>query len=126
MKKFLVALLACSAIAATAQVVDSRGVYNYIPNVSERIPDGASGPGIVYTQRTTGTIISVGMPVYKNKVSGQQCDNGVCTPTFEPVLVGYPFTVQYQSLQMQGFMLRRPQIGETAEIIIRSIYYAAQ
>jgi hypothetical protein len=124
----LIALLAFSAITATAQVVDQRGTYNYIPNAGDRVPDGASGPGIVYTQRTTGTIISVGMPVYKNVVNGQQCEGQPvqCTPTFEQRLVGYPFTVQYNHLQMLGFMTRRPQIGETAEVIIRSTFYAAQ
>ena len=127
MKKLL-SLLAFVAIAASAQVVDQRGTYNYIPNAGDRVPDGASGPGIVYTQRTTGTIISVGMPVYKNIVNGQHCDGQPvqCTPTFEARLVGYPFTVQYQHLQMQGFMSRRPQIGESAEVIIRSTFYAAQ
>lgn len=127
MHKLLIALMACAAISATAQVVDQRGTYNYIPNAGDRVPDGASGPGIVYTQRTTGTIISVGMPVYKNVVMGQGCDEfHNCTPQFQPVIVGYPFTVQYQHLQMQGFMSRRPQIGEKAEVIIRSTFYAAQ
>jgi hypothetical protein len=128
MRKFLITLLALAAITATAQVVDARGTYNYIPNAGDRVPDGASGPGIVYTQRTTGDIISVGMPVYKNQVTGQHCEGTPtqCTPTFVAVLVGYPFTVQYQHLQMQGFMARRPQIGEKAEVIIRSTFYAAQ
>jgi len=128
MRTLLISLLACVAFTAAAQSVDSQGVYNYVPNAATRVPDGASGPGIVYTQRTTGTIIAVGMPVYKNRVTGQQCDGQPvqCTPTFEPVLIGYPFTVQYQSLQMQGFTVRRPQIGETAGVIIRSIYYATE
>jgi hypothetical protein len=128
MRKLLIALLACVALTSVAQVVDQRGTYNYIPNAGDRVPDGASGPGIVYTQRTTGNIISVGMPVYKNIVNGQHCEGSPaqCTPTFEARLVGYPFTVQYEHLQMQGFMLRRPQIGEKAEVIIRSIFYAAQ
>ena len=128
MIKLLISLLAFVAVTATAQVVDQRGTYNYIPNAGDRVPDGASGPGIVYTQRTTGTIISVGLPVYKNVVTGQHCDGQPvqCSPTFEARLVGYPFTVQYEHLQMLGFMTRRPQIGETAEVIIRSIFYAAQ
>jgi hypothetical protein len=131
MRRLLIAFLACCGATlplAEAQVVDARGVYNYIPNAGDRVPDGASGPGIVYTQRTTGNIISVGMPVYKNQVTGQHCDGQPvqCSPTFVAVLVGYPFTVQYEHLQMQGFMSRRPQIGEKAEVIIRSVFYAAQ
>jgi uncharacterized protein YcfJ len=200
MKKFVIAALAFAAIAASAQIVDPRGTYNYLPNAADRVPDGASGPGIVFTQRTTGTIISVGAPVYKNIAVGQVCNQapqyqqqqngsslnmgsvigGVagaiignqvggrgdgktaatalgavtgafvgnnmnqqmnqqpqyqqpqyqqgqqCQTQFEPRLVGYPFTVQYQHLQMQGFMSRQPQVGETAEIIIRSTFYAAQ
>jgi hypothetical protein len=128
MRKLFIALMTCAAIGASAQVVDQRGTFNYIPNAGDRVPDGASGPGIVYTQRTTGNIISVGMPVYKNVVTGQQCSGQPvqCSPTFEARLVGYPFTVQYSHLQMQGFMTRRPQIGEQAEVIIRSTFYAAQ
>lgn len=194
MRNLVIASLVLAAVAASAQVVDSRGVYNYVPNTADRIPDGASGPGIVYTSRTTGTIIAVGQPVYKNVAVGQVCSqvpqvqnqqgsslnmgtviggvtgaiignqvggrgdgkaaatalgavtgamvgnninqqlgqpqymgNGVqCQMQFEPRLQGFPYTVQYQSLQMQGFMARQPQIGEQAEIIIRSVYYAAQ
>jgi uncharacterized protein YcfJ len=194
MKKFVIAALALAAIAASAQIVDQRGTYNYLPNAADRVPDGASGPGIVFTQRTTGTIISVGAPVYKNIAVGQVCNQapqyqqqqngsslnmgtfiggvagaiignqvggkgdgksaatalgaatgalvgnnmnqqmnqpqqvgGVqCQMQYEPRLVGYPFTVQYQHLQMQGFMTRQPQVGEQSEIIIRSTFYAAQ
>ena len=195
MKKIVIAALALAAIAASAQVVDQRGTFNYIPNAADRVPDGASGPGIVYTQRTTGTIISVGAPVYKNVTVGQICNQpqyqqpqqnssslnmgtfigGVagaiignqvggkgdgksaatalgaatgalvgnnmnqqmnqqpqyqqgqqCQLQFEQRLVGYYYTVQYQHLQMQGFMARLPQVGETAEVIIRSTFYAAQ
>lgn len=196
MNKLSAIVLAIAAFSANAQTVNSNGTYNYVPNAAERVPDGASGPGIVYTQRTTGTIISVGAPVYKNVTVGQICNqpqpqyhqqqNGSalnmgtviggiagaivgnqvggrgdgktaatalgavtgafvgnnmnqqsnvqpqyqqgtgCQLQFEPQLVGYYYTVQYQHLQMQGFMARLPQVGETAEVIIRSTFYAAQ
>lgn len=54
---------------------DYREVNNYIPGIADRIPDGATGPGVVYTSRAVGKIIAVGAPITKNYVIGNTCYN---------------------------------------------------
>jgi uncharacterized protein YcfJ len=46
-----------------------------------------------------------------------------CETFFEQRIVGYPFVVEYNRLQMQGVMNRQPQIGESVQVIVRSTYY---
>ena len=173
---------------------EPRDVHNYIPGIADRVPDGATGPGVVYTQRAVGKIISIGNPRYQNYPIGNTCQQqfrqqpqdrsketsslnwgtiagGVvgaavgsqfgggtgkavatmagagaggyvgnkiyqnessnttplqqeCQTVFEQRLEGYSFTAQYHSIQMQGFSRRMPRVGEDAEIIIRSVFYA--
>jgi len=111
-------------LAMFSSSVFAQNVNNYLPGAGERIPESASGPGIVYTQQVVGKVISVGSPVYKNVPVVQQCANGsVCGVAFDNQLIGYSFVVAYKHLQMQGFMTRLPQIGEDSIIIVRSIYY---
>jgi uncharacterized protein YcfJ len=185
---FAVAALAFSMVVH-AQSYDDRNIYSTSPGSADRIPDGATGPGIIYTQRTTGQVISVGAPVTRAVPIGQNCDDqtrrsaprvtgvnagtligGViggavgsrfggghgrealtalgaaagavagtdsynqaqqsndpllpCEVIFEQRIVGFSYIAQYDGLQMQGFMKRQPRIGDTVEIIIRSVFYA--
>jgi uncharacterized protein YcfJ len=46
-----------------------------------------------------------------------------CETFFEQRIVGYPFVVEYNHIQMQGTMSRQPQIGESVQVIVRSTYY---
>jgi uncharacterized protein YcfJ len=62
------------ASSAFAQTIDSQGAYNYVPNAGSMSPDGATGPGVVYTQRLVGRVISVGAPISKNYPIGTTCD----------------------------------------------------
>lgn len=192
MFKFSALVLALSVTSAMAQPVN-----NYLPDVNERMPDGASGPGIVHTQRVYGRVISVGNPIMKSVATGKSCypvssiqpqyqqqDNssvnagtiigmiagGIvgnqvgggqgktaatalgaatgaivgnnmnqqqnqasrnqyqpnqqqCETTYEQRIVGYSFVVEYNQLQMQGFMNRQPQLGEQVQVIVRSTYF---
>ena len=63
------------ALLLSATVVYSQTVNNYMPNAGDRVPSGASGPGVVLTQRTIGKIIGVGAPIMQNFPIGQQCGN---------------------------------------------------
>jgi uncharacterized protein YcfJ len=46
-----------------------------------------------------------------------------CETFFEQRIVGYPFVVEYNGLQMQGVMNRQPRIGDSVQVIVRSTYY---
>ena len=159
MKIFLALALVAGSVAAQQLPTqneqynygESRDVHNYIEGIADRVPDGATGPGVVYTQRAVGKIISIGSavfetfpvgvvggvcitvpggfglpnlsgsPMYKKQAAEARLQ---CQTVFEQRLKGYSFTVQYHSIQMQGFSRRMPRVGEDAEIIIRSVFYA--
>jgi uncharacterized protein YcfJ len=192
MKTLSLLILSLTAGAALAQPIN-----NYLPDADTRVPEGASGPGIVHTQRVLGRVISIGNPVMKSVATGRTCyptqqpqyqqqqqnDSSLnegtilgalaggiignqvgggdgkkaavaigavtgamvgnnmhqqqqqpsrnqyqpnqqqCETTFEQRIVGYSFVVEYNHLQMQGFMNRQPQIGESVQVIVRSTYY---
>lgn len=83
MKKLAFLVLAVASCVASAQ-----GIVNYMPDANTRTPQGASGPGVVYTQRTTGKIISVGAPIYQNVVIGQNCQTYQTQQTGSVINVG--------------------------------------
>ena len=70
MKRILMMALASVAISASAQ---TRDVYNYIPGIADRPPEGVSGQGVVYTHRTTGVVISVGSVITRAIPVGNTC-----------------------------------------------------
>lgn len=77
MKAILVALL-LGGVAHAQQLPtqnEPRDVHNYIPGIADRVPDGATGPGVVYTQRAVGKIIAVGNPRYQNYPIGNTCQS---------------------------------------------------
>lgn len=83
MKKLAFLVLAVASCVASAQ-----GINNYLPDANTRVPSGASGPGVVFTQRTTGKIISIGAPIYQNVVIGQNCQTIQTQQTGSAVNVG--------------------------------------
>jgi len=176
--KALTAALLIAAATANAQ------------DIPANRPDGASGPGVQFTQRVVGTIISVGSPITKPINVGYDCPdptkpkphsvvnkgtiigaitgaaagyvisdkNGVatvagaaaggaignnidkrsyekrtsaadsngCVTVFEMRTVGWNYTATYAGLQMQGVMVRQPNVGEDVMIIITSTFYAGE
>ena len=75
MKAILLAVLMGGAAHAQQFPTQNepRDVHNYIPGIADRVPDGATGPGVVYTQRAVGKIISIGNPRYQNYPIGNTC-----------------------------------------------------
>lgn len=81
--KFSKTILVSALVLLTSSVFaqnypDGRG-NNFLPQDVDRAPSGApsgaTGPGVVYTQRTTGRIISVGAPITQSVPIGQYCQN---------------------------------------------------
>jgi uncharacterized protein YcfJ len=70
MKKLTVIALVLAASTAFAQ----QNITNYLPNAAERTPDGATGPGIVYTNRVLGKVIAVGSAIVQNFPVAQNCN----------------------------------------------------
>ena len=85
MLKFVVALITFFVlIPALAQDHEARQINNYIPGLADRSPDGATGPGVVYTSRAVGRVISVGAPITKNYVIGNTCTQNGQPPQQPP------------------------------------------
>jgi uncharacterized protein YcfJ len=76
MKKLALVALILAGSTAFAQ----QNITNYMPNAAERTPDGASGPGIVYTNRVLGKVIAVGSAIVQNFPTSQTCAQGQYQP----------------------------------------------
>jgi len=80
-KKIAVGLaVAFATFSVFAQSHEAREINNYIPGLADRIPDGATGQGVVYTSRAVGRVISVGAPITKNYVIGNTCTHNGTVP----------------------------------------------
>lgn len=58
-----------------SQNIEFRDTVNYIPGLADKVPEGATGPGVIYTSRTIGKVIAIGAPVTKNYAVGNTCQN---------------------------------------------------
>jgi uncharacterized protein YcfJ len=79
MKRVLFALALAAATSVGAQ---QRDTYNYINGLADRAPDGATGQGVVHTNRTTGRVVAVGAPITRPFPVGQDCSGQYSTPQF--------------------------------------------
>ena len=111
---------------------------NVISSINYGTILGAVGGAVIGNQfgqgdgKTASTIAGALAGGYTgNKIYNQQMPsrdpNANCQLRFVQKLKGYPVTVQYDGIQMQGFSYgRAPRVGEQFEVIIKSFYFAGQ